>query len=82
MLNAEYFAEYLCPVGCPDHSPRPLPSFPLHYCQIEDVGVTVSSIMLCILLLAEGKGTPISLCLNLIHDDVKNKNIWSLNCCC
>lgn len=50
MLNAECFSECLCPVGCPDCSPKPLPSFPLHYFKVGDVGGTVAPVMACILL--------------------------------
>ena len=43
-------SECLCPVGCADCSPKPLPSFPLHCFKVGDVGGTVAPVMACILL--------------------------------
>lgn len=78
VLNAEFSPECLCPVGCPDCSPKPLPSFPFHY--LKDVRATVAHIMLCILLcynLPMVKEFPFSDVSSSCIEAVKN--IWSLN---
>lgn len=49
VLNAEHFSECLCPVGRPDCSPKPLPSFLCHYFKVGDVDGTVAQLPLCLI---------------------------------
>lgn len=78
VLNAEYFSECLCPDG----SPKPLPSFPLHYFKVGDVGGTVAPVMPHILLCCS-----LPMVKEFPFPDVSAsctgavKNIWTLNCC-
>lgn len=74
VLNAECL--------CPDGSPKPLPSFPLHYFKVGDVGGTVAPVMPHILLCCS-----LPMVKEFPFPDVSAscteavKNIWTLNCC-
>lgn len=67
---------------CPDGSPKPLPSFPLHYFKVGDVGGTVAPVMPHILLCCS-----LPMVKEFPFPDVSAscteavKNIWTLNCC-
>lgn len=83
VLNAEHFAECLCPVGRPDCSPKPLPSFPhQNFWSGRRRWHSCPHYALYPVVLQFADGLRNSHFLMSPPRTVKLwKNIWSLNCC-
>lgn len=84
VLNAEYFAECLCPVGCPDHSPEPWPSFPSNAAIKRETEVRqlppLDPVSCCVTICRRARNSHFLLSPPHTLTMWKKENIWSQNC--